>query len=71
MPVGMLGHTQKLSQWMVNAKIPQVIRDRIPLIVVNGDIAGIFVNRRWIISDSFVVRNTSSRVIYFQFLQNS
>ncbi len=70
-PFGMDGHTQKLSRWMVNAKIPQVIRDQIPLIVINGDIAGIFVNRRWIISDSFAVRNTSSRVIYFQFLQNS
>lgn len=70
-PMGLEGHTQKLSRWMVNTKIPHAIRDQIPLIVVNGLIAAIFVKGRWIISETFAVWNTLSRVIYFQFLENS
>ncbi|MCA0453516.1 MAG: tRNA lysidine(34) synthetase TilS [Chloroflexi bacterium] len=69
-PPGMKGHRQKISRWMVNVKVPQQIRDQIPLIVVNGEVAAFFVNGQWIISESFAVWNTSRRVIYFQFLQN-
>ena len=32
-PQGMGGHTVKLSAWMINRKIPQAWRDRIPLLV--------------------------------------
>ncbi len=32
-PQGMDGHTVKLSAWMINRKIPQTWRDRIPLLV--------------------------------------
>ena len=70
-PLGMRGHTQKLSRWMVNRKIPQNRRDQIPLLLVDDVIAAINVNGDWIVSESFAVRNTSDRIIYFQFLENS
>jgi tRNA(Ile)-lysidine synthase len=70
-PLGMKGHTQKLSRWMVNRKIPQNRRDQIPLLVVDNLIAAINLNGDWVISETFAVRNTSDRIIYFQFLENS
>jgi hypothetical protein len=56
---------------MVNRKIPQNQRDHIPLLVVNNAVAAICLNGTWIISESFAVRNTPERIIYFQFLENS
>ena len=38
-PQGMGGHHQKVSDFMINAKIPAWLRDHIPLLVVNGEIA--------------------------------
>jgi len=70
-PMGMKGHTQKLSRWMVNRKIPQNRRDQIPLLVIDSVVAAINVNGGWTVSESFAVRNTSERIIYFQFLENS
>ncbi len=70
-PLGMNGHTQKLSKWMVNRKIPLARRDYIPLLVVNNVVAAINVNGAWTIGETFAVRNTLERIIYFQFLENS
>ncbi|MBI1278104.1 MAG: tRNA lysidine(34) synthetase TilS [Anaerolineaceae bacterium] len=70
-PLGMNGHTQKVSRWMVNRKIPREIRDQIPLLVVNDMIAAIVVNDEWFVSELFAVRNSESPIIYFQFLENS
>lgn len=70
-PPGLGGHTQKLSRWMVNRKIPEHLRDRLPLLVINGQIAAIIVGEVWTISERYAVRNDDSRVIYFRFLQFS
>ncbi len=70
-PLGMNGHTQKLSRWMVNRKIPKIIRDQIPLFIVNGTVAAIVVNNEWFVSETFAVRNKEVPIIYFQFLENS
>jgi len=70
-PLGMKGHTQKLSRWMVNRKIPKAIRDRIPILVVNDVVAAIAINNEWFISEKFAVRNNDEPIIYFQFLENS
>jgi hypothetical protein len=56
---------------MVNRKIPLSLRDQIPLLVVDDIVAAINLNGDWIISDTFAIRNTSERIIYFQFLENS
>jgi len=38
-PMGMDGHSQKLTDTFSNLKIPQMFRDRIPLLLVNDEIA--------------------------------
>jgi tRNA(Ile)-lysidine synthase len=69
-PLGMGGHSQKVNRWMINRKIPRSFRQRIPLICVNGDIAAIFVDSQWFVSESSSVNDNSRRVVYFHFLQN-
>ncbi|NJL93689.1 MAG: tRNA lysidine(34) synthetase TilS [Anaerolineae bacterium] len=38
-PMGMGGQSQKLNDTFTNLKVPQELRDRIPLLTVNGEIA--------------------------------
>jgi tRNA(Ile)-lysidine synthase len=38
-PPGLRGHRVKLAEWMVDQKIPRDVRDAIPLLVVDGQIA--------------------------------
>ncbi len=52
-PPGLGGHTQKIKQWMIDRKIPATIRDRIPLVDVEGQVAAIFWEDRWTVADSF------------------
>ncbi|MEO8613426.1 MAG: tRNA lysidine(34) synthetase TilS [Chloroflexota bacterium] len=69
-PLGMDGHSQKLNRWMINRKIPRSLRDRIPLICMDGKIAAILVDSQWYVSESSSVNDNSRRVVYFHFLQN-
>ncbi len=69
-PLGLGGHTQKLGRWMINRKIPERIREQIPLLVVNGQIAAILTGDEWPVSETFAVRDDSARVVYFT-LQNA
>jgi tRNA(Ile)-lysidine synthase len=64
-PLGLNGHTQKLSEWMVNHKVPRAIRDNVPLLVVDGEVAAILYGEQWTISHHFAVREESKRVVYF------
>jgi len=65
-PLGLGGHTQKLSEWMIDHKVPQRGRDWIPLLTVNGEIAAILdTSRWWTISETFSVKPDSERVVYF------
>ncbi|MDX2137682.1 MAG: tRNA lysidine(34) synthetase TilS [Chloroflexota bacterium] len=52
-PPGLDGHTQKLKQWMIDRKIPQAQRDRVPLIVVNGQVGAIYWDGRWTVGEPF------------------
>ncbi len=64
-PLGMGGHTQKLSKWMSDRKIPRDLRDRIPLLVINGEVAAIYW-MTWTIGQQFAVTPNSPRVVYFR-----
>ncbi len=64
-PLGLGGHTQKLSEWMIDHKVPQRARDRLPLLTVNGEIAAILRGRQWAISEHYAVKPESDRVIYW------
>jgi tRNA(Ile)-lysidine synthetase-like protein len=52
-PPGLAGQTQKIKQWMIDRKIPAAIRDRIPLVDVDGQVAAIFWDNRWTVAESF------------------
>ena len=51
-PQGMAGHTQKLADFMINARIPARWRDHIPLLTVNERIAWV---AGWRVSHHFAV----------------
>ncbi len=38
-PLGLGGHSQKISDVFINLKIPKIYRDRVPLLLVNDEIA--------------------------------
>ncbi|NWG15538.1 MAG: tRNA lysidine(34) synthetase TilS [Chloroflexi bacterium] len=68
-PPGLGGHTQKLSRWMVNRKIPEHLRDRLPLLVVNGQIAAVIVGETWTISAGFAAPGEDTPGVCFHFRQ--
>lgn len=70
-PPGLNGHTQKVSRWMVNRKVPLHLRDRLPLLTVNGIIAAIIFDENWFIGETFAAREGHSHSIYFRFGQFS
>ncbi len=51
--MGMGGHRQKLKAWMIDRKIPQALRDCLPLIIVQGQIAAIVYGEAWPIAEGF------------------
>ncbi len=63
-PPGMGGHTTPLSEWMIDRKIPRHLRDRIPLLVVDGQIAVILWGDAWTINDHLKLRDKEDRVLY-------
>jgi tRNA(Ile)-lysidine synthase len=69
-PLGMNGHSQKLNRWMINRKIPQHLRQQIPLLCVDGNIAAIYMHPHWFVGEAYAIQDNSPRVVYFQFLQN-
>ena len=68
-PLGLGGHTQKVGRWMINHKIPKAIRDRIPLLIVNGEIAAICTGTQWAIGETFAV-NKDTPCVYFAWEKN-
>ena len=52
-PPGLGEHTQKIKQWMIDRKIPAAIRDRIPLVDVDGQVAAIFWDNKWTVAEPF------------------
>lgn len=52
-PKGMDGHTQKIKQWMIDRKIPAAVRDHVPLLDVDGQIAAILWGDAWTVAEPF------------------
>ncbi len=63
-PLGMAGHSQKLSDWMINRKIPQAHRDHIPLLFVNDVLAAVILGAEWPVSQVFAVNESTKEVVY-------
>ena len=65
-PLGLGGHVQKISKWMIDHKVPANLRDRLPLLVVDDQIAAIWW-KEWKVSENFARTPVSSRVIFVRF----
>ena len=63
-PLGMSGHNQKVSDFMINAHIPATWRDRLPLLVCNNEIVWI---PGWRLDHRFRIRAETSRVVQVHF----
>jgi tRNA(Ile)-lysidine synthase len=70
-PLGLGGHNQKINHWMINRKIPRHLRARIPMLIVNGEVAAIAVKEQWSVSESYAQIDNTPHIVYFQFRQNS
>jgi tRNA(Ile)-lysidine synthase len=64
-PLGMPGQTKKVARWMIDRKLPQAIRDQIPLLMVDDRIAAILFGERWTVDEQWAVTEHTQRVVYF------
>ncbi len=65
-PFGMGGHTQKLSDFFVNAKVPQRAREHWPLLCIGDEIAWVPGYRP---SESYRLTESSTQILYFSLLR--
>ena len=63
-PKGLNGHSQKLKKWLIDRKIPQRERDKIPLLLVNQQIAAIFLFNQCYITEFYVTPQLNCIVVY-------
>lgn len=64
-PLGMQGQSKKIKNYMIDRKIPQHLRDRIPLLLVNQTIAAIILPQEWVIAEPFSVQDAYQHNFYF------
>jgi tRNA(Ile)-lysidine synthase len=55
-PVRAGGHRKSLKTWMIDQKIPRAVRNRLPVLLVNGEVAAILKSQQWEISAPYVLR---------------
>ncbi len=68
-PPGLNGHTQTLKEWMIDHHVPRAVRDQIPVLIVDHEIAALMVGNQWIVADPFAVRADQQRIIHFRFMR--
>lgn len=64
-PPGLGGHHQKLKEWLIDHKVPQHQRDRLPLLEVDGELAALVLGARWPVSSRFAVDSANERKVAF------
>ena len=64
-PPGLGGHTQKLKQWLNDRKIPRHLRDQLPLLDADGDIAAV-IAPRWVVSARFAASGPDKQAFWFE-----
>jgi tRNA(Ile)-lysidine synthase len=68
-PLGMRGHSKTLKNWMIDSKVPQQLRDKIPLLVVDNRIAAIILPQQWVIAEPYTIVTASQHNFYFSIRQ--
>ncbi|MBN1179885.1 MAG: tRNA lysidine(34) synthetase TilS [Anaerolineae bacterium] len=63
-PQGMGGHAPRLTDWMINAKLPRAWRDGVPLLVAGGEIVWVC---GWRVSEVAAVSPQTRRVVRLAF----
>jgi tRNA(Ile)-lysidine synthase len=63
-PQGMVGHSVKLSAFLINIKVPRTWRDHVPLLAAGEDIAWVC---GWRVGEDFVVGPETQRVVQLRF----
>jgi tRNA(Ile)-lysidine synthase len=63
-PSGLHGHTRKLKEWLIDHKVPRALRDRLPLLVVDGEVAALLWGDAWAVSEHFAEPHDASVVVY-------
>ncbi|HIE38672.1 MAG TPA: tRNA(Ile)-lysidine synthetase, partial [Anaerolineae bacterium] len=66
-PQGMGGHAPRLTDWMINAKVPRRWRDRLPLLVAGGEIVWVC---GWRVSETAAVSPTTRQIVRLQWLES-
>lgn len=69
-PPGLGGHTHKVSRWMIDQKIPTSLRDKLPILTINGQIAAIWIPSQWIVAHGYAGNPSDENCIYFHFREN-
>ena len=62
-PHGMGGHAPRLTDWMINAKLPRLLRDRLPLLVAGGEIVWVCGYR---VAETVIVGPETRHVVRFR-----
>ncbi|HLV36997.1 MAG TPA: tRNA lysidine(34) synthetase TilS [Spirillospora sp.] len=70
-PPGLEGHTRKIKEWMIDHRVPQAARARIPLLTIDGEIAAVMVGSKSVVSESFAAYKSDAPVVYFQFIRRA
>ncbi len=68
--LGLHGHHHKVTKWMIDWQVPRELRERVPLLVIDDEIAAIWWTPMPIISQKFAVTDEASWVVYFRFAKN-
>ena len=61
-PRGMAGKSKKIKDWMIDRKIPRNVRDRLPLLFIDGHLMMILTENQAMLTWSADINNTSSIV---------
>lgn len=69
-PLGLEGQHRSLKKIMIDRKIPKALRDKIPVLLVNGVIAALILPEQWLISEVFKVQGDKSQMVYFRITAN-
>ncbi|HEY74741.1 MAG TPA: tRNA lysidine(34) synthetase TilS [Thermoflexia bacterium] len=67
-PQGMGGHGPRLTDWMINAKVPRAWRDRLPLLVAGGEVVWVC---GWRVAETAIVGPETRRVARFRFVEKN
>jgi tRNA(Ile)-lysidine synthetase-like protein len=70
-PLGMGGRSKMVKNWMIDCKIPQHLRDKIPLLIVDNQVAAIVLPYEWVIGEPFAVADLTQYKFYFSIREMS